>query len=45
MNHHPQADNLASMDDSDPGPHTTEQQLSSWEEFQRYAAGFEDPTR
>jgi FRG domain-containing protein len=35
----------STVDDSEPSPHTTEQRLSSWEEFQQYAAGFEDPTR
>jgi hypothetical protein len=29
----------------DSSPHTTEQRLSSWEEFQQCAAAFEDPTR
>jgi len=33
------------MDDSEPCSHTTEQRLSSWEEFQQCAAAFEDPTR
>lgn len=33
------------MDRSEPRPRTTEQQLGSWEEFQQFAATFEDPTR
>jgi hypothetical protein len=33
------------MDDSEPNPRTTEHRVQSWEEFQRYAAAFEDPTR
>jgi hypothetical protein len=33
------------MEGSEPRPHTTEQRLGSWEEFQQYVATFEDPTR
>jgi hypothetical protein len=33
------------MDNLDPTPHTLAQRLSSWEDFEQYAAGFEDPTR
>jgi hypothetical protein len=33
------------MDTTAARPHTTEQPLCSWEEFQEYAASFEDPTR
>jgi hypothetical protein len=33
------------MDDLEPSPHTSEQRLSSWEEFLQHAAAFEDPAR
>ena len=33
------------MDDWEPTPHTREHRLKSWEQFQEYAAAFEDPTR
>jgi hypothetical protein len=33
------------MDDLEPSPHTSEQRLSSWEEFQQHAAAFEEPAR
>lgn len=33
------------MDDLEPDPHTIEHRVASWEEFQQYAARFEDPTR
>jgi len=33
-----------SMDDSGPSPRTSEQRLSTWEEFRAYAADFEDAT-
>ena len=32
-------------DDEGPSPRTSEQRLRSWEEFQEYAAAFEDPMR
>src|SRR5262249_1043626 len=33
------------VDESEPSPPTSEQRLSSWEEFQQHAAAFDDPTR
>jgi FRG domain len=33
------------MDDLEPNPRTTEHQVESWEQFQKYAADLEDPTR
>src|SRR4051812_18689060 len=38
-------DGLSRMNDLEANSHTTEQGLSSWEEFQHYAAALEDPTR